>query len=309
MTPSNPNNQQPLIYRIADALGITHLVVAVQHSHLMSEIEGLVSALAGKSDTSHSHKIIQYNPSASTDGFAGFPTTGNGDFVVGVQDNKNIIFQFGGMPKASVTKINADNLARALQDPDTTPTADSDNLVTSGGVKTALNQKANASHTHTQIGNDNYGIIALSGDADGGYVYVSLHQTSGPDVEFFLNKTALENVFEPDTTPTTGSSKLVTSGGVASAIKSATSVLFVNGVLDLRNLEKDRLYTVIIKNNTGETAIADDFIDASLLPSGEDNVYFNTPMSIEVANGEEFGVRLIRTSSGCYGCYDGKFEY
>lgn len=55
MTPSNPTNSQPLIYRIADALGITHLVVAVQHSHLMSEITGLAAALAAKANANHTH--------------------------------------------------------------------------------------------------------------------------------------------------------------------------------------------------------------------------------------------------------------
>lgn len=50
MTPSNPTNSQPLIYRIADALGITHLVVAVNHTHAQSEVEGLESALAGKAN-------------------------------------------------------------------------------------------------------------------------------------------------------------------------------------------------------------------------------------------------------------------
>lgn len=141
MTPSNPDNNKPFIYRIADALGITHLVVAVQHSHLMSEIEGLVSALAGKSDTNHTHKSIQYNPSSATDGYAGFSTTGEGSFSVYVQDNKSINFGFGGITKASITKSNAGNLARALQNPDNTPTSDSDNLVTSGGVKAALDGK------------------------------------------------------------------------------------------------------------------------------------------------------------------------
>lgn len=141
MTPSNPDNQQPLIYRIADALGITHLVVAVQHSHLMSEIEGLASALAGKADTNHTHKLIQYSASASTDGFAGFTVTGAGSFTIGVQTDKSIDFQFGPTVKASITNSNVDNLARALRNPDTTPTASSDKLVTSGGVAAALAAK------------------------------------------------------------------------------------------------------------------------------------------------------------------------
>ena len=172
MTPSNPDNQQPLIYRIADALGITHLVVAVQHSHLMSEIEGLVSALAGKADTNHTHKLIQYNTYASTDGFAGFTVSGTGSFTIGVQDDKSINFQFGPTVKASITNSNVDNLARALRNPDSTPTADSDNLVTSGGVKAAIDDATKAvfgsmpyyitaahekMHVHTRILRNNTG--------------------------------------------------------------------------------------------------------------------------------------------------------
>ena len=144
MTPSNPTNQQPLIYRIADALGITHLVVAVQHSHLMSEVTGLVSALAGKSDTNHTHKLLLYNPSSSPDGFAGFTASGNGNFTIGVQESKSINLMFGAYTKANITNTNANNLARALQDPDGTPTADSDNLVTSGGVKAAIDDATKA---------------------------------------------------------------------------------------------------------------------------------------------------------------------
>lgn len=58
-------------------------------------------------------------------------------------------------PEGSVTKsanINIesiDNLNRALDKPDTAPDSGSDNLVTSGGVYTALLSKANSSHTHT----------------------------------------------------------------------------------------------------------------------------------------------------------------
>ena len=81
MTPSNPDNQQPLIYRIADALGVFHLVAPVNHTHAQSEIDGLDAALAAKQDA--------------------------------------LTF-------------------------DSTPTAGSTNPVTSGGVKTALDSKANA---------------------------------------------------------------------------------------------------------------------------------------------------------------------
>lgn len=88
MTPSNPSNSQPLIYRIADALGVFHLVAPVNHTHAQSEVEGLESALAAKQDA--------------------------------------LTF-------------------------DSTPTAGSTNPVTSGGVKTALDSKANASDVQAAL--------------------------------------------------------------------------------------------------------------------------------------------------------------
>ena len=55
MTPSNTPNQQPLIYRIADALGVFHLVAPVNHTHAQSEVEGLADALAAKANANHTH--------------------------------------------------------------------------------------------------------------------------------------------------------------------------------------------------------------------------------------------------------------
>ena len=63
MTPSNPTNSQPLIYRIADALGVFHLVAPVNHTHAQSEVEGLETALAGKMQ----HKTIDSAPANNAD--------------------------------------------------------------------------------------------------------------------------------------------------------------------------------------------------------------------------------------------------
>lgn len=231
MIPANPDNNKPFIFRIADALGITHLVVAVQHSHLMSEIEGLVSALAGKSDTNHTHKLLLYNPSSSPDGFAGFTASGYGNFTIGVQESKSISLMFGAYTKANITNANVDNLARALQNPDTTPTADSD--------------------------------------------------------------------------------KLVTSGGVAEAIKDAKKVLFVTNVpFDLSTLDKGVLYTALITNTLGEIKSIGEMLDQTNLPVAERNIFWNVATSgIEVGNDDEFGVRLVRTNNGVYAFYDGMFVY
>ena len=45
MTPSNPTNGQPLIYRIMDALGVSHLVACINHTHEHSEVEGLANVI------------------------------------------------------------------------------------------------------------------------------------------------------------------------------------------------------------------------------------------------------------------------
>ena len=45
MTPSNNPNGQPLIYRIADKLGVFHLVAPVNHTHSQSEVDGLTAKI------------------------------------------------------------------------------------------------------------------------------------------------------------------------------------------------------------------------------------------------------------------------
>lgn len=166
MTPSNPNNDQPFIYRIADALGITHLVVAVQHSHLMSEIEGLVSALAGKMDA----KTIDSVPTNNADHLVSSKgvydalmainnlrsITSYGSAVVHAEAGNNPLVQIAlqrtgeTLVDAKITLANIANLNRALDNPDSTPTVGSDNLVTSGGVKGALDGKAAKVNTDVQ---------------------------------------------------------------------------------------------------------------------------------------------------------------
>lgn len=80
---------------------------------------------------------------------------------------------------------------------DSTPTANSTKMVTSGGVKTALDGKSNTGHKHD------------AGDITSGTLPVARGGTGNTSV---------------DTTPTANSTKMVTSGGVKAALdgKSAT---------------------------------------------------------------------------------------
>ena len=142
MTPSNPSNNQPLIYRICDSLGVFHLVAPVDHAHAIGEVTGLAAALLSKADANHTHSQIKTsNASVSVNSDGQVVIDGSDIYISSYRDDEG--------DEASITPTNIANLIRALHDPDSAPTADSDNLVTSGGVKTALDGKANTSHTHT----------------------------------------------------------------------------------------------------------------------------------------------------------------
>lgn len=218
MTPANPDNSKPLIYRIADALGITHLVVAVQHSHLISEITGLVDALAGKAPATHFHtSIVNSGHSATMDD--------DGEFSIGC--TSVVISMDGVQGDIEVLQSNADNLKRALRNPDSTPTASSDNLVTSGGVKAALANYSQTSHTHNYITTTAGSMgVYQDGETMSGYIGVVLYDaTEQESYSFNITADDLSNVLNPDTTPTLNSSRLITSGGVKAALNAIRTEL------------------------------------------------------------------------------------
>lgn len=185
MTPSNPTNSQPLIYRIADALGVFHLVAPVNHTHAQSEVEGLTDALAAKQDaltfdstpTAGSNNpvtsggveaaIIPAIPQNLDDLYAG--DTGHDIYTI-IDENLGegflyLSLRMGRPPLvryyqtivgARGIKIrSSDNKAAYGEwemyyyltdhDVDATPTANSNNLVTSGGVKAAIDNIMNQS--------------------------------------------------------------------------------------------------------------------------------------------------------------------
>ena len=158
MTPENPDNDKPFIYRIADALGVNHQVVPVNHSHrdLVGEsislvingneieltTEDLPNILRALSDpntvpTANSDKLITSGGVYSA--------------LAGKMDNR----QFDSEPTANSDKlITSGGVYSALSGKmdsrqfDSEPTLNSTNLVTSGVVKAALDRKANNVHTH-----------------------------------------------------------------------------------------------------------------------------------------------------------------
>ena len=163
MTPNNPpeSDRQQQIVTIVDKDNVNHKVIPVNHTHSQSEVSGLTTALAGKMDA----KTIDSAPANNADHLvsskgvydalqnkadinspASSITNGdgasvnfsqNGDIVLTPKSGRNVAFMFNGSATA-VSPSNAENLARALQTPDSTPTANSDNLVTSGGVYDAI---------------------------------------------------------------------------------------------------------------------------------------------------------------------------
>lgn len=142
MTPSNPTNSQPLIYRIADALGVFHLVAPVNHTHAQSEVEGLTDALAAKANTTDVNNALN-NKSNSNHQHYYLSSSAGGK--LGVYQNEGdeyiyiALFDNGTMYEYNLTPSDLSNVFS----PDTTPTANSDKLVTSGGVAAALENKAN----------------------------------------------------------------------------------------------------------------------------------------------------------------------
>lgn len=101
---------------------------------------------------------------------------------------------------------------------DTTPTSGSIKMVTSGGVYTALSKKADSTHTHT--GSDITDLscnAAVITDSSGNLIDAEYNTQSD-----YLG-VASDNVqfITPDTIPTNGSGKLITSGGVYEAINTS----------------------------------------------------------------------------------------
>ena len=123
MTPTN-TAMTPEIMNIADNQNVKHTVIPTPHIHSQSEIDGLADALAGKAAVDHSHANI-YN------GENNMLSVGEGYMDIELNDGK-----IGG--ELELTVDNLPNLQRALTNPDNTPTANSNKLVTSGGVYSAL---------------------------------------------------------------------------------------------------------------------------------------------------------------------------
>lgn len=189
MTPSNNPNGEPLIYRICDAAGVFHLVAPIDHHHSLDEIDGLAAALAAKANADDVQTALEGKQNALT--FDTTPTAGSTNPVtsggvkeaidnhivsivtrddfesgkyaqvfvlangsVGVQASTGfgVALEVNGSTKWFMIEPDTiDNLIRASQSPDSTPTLNSDKLVTSGVVKAALDQKVDLSNFSEKV--------------------------------------------------------------------------------------------------------------------------------------------------------------
>ena len=140
MEPNNPDNQQPLIYRIADAAGVFHLVAPVNHTHTYQDVPGLAGELnelwSGLNEKANAEDVTKAIAGKANAIGAGSPTGG----IV-------IANTAGEIERSNKTITDLEKAIAAKQDAltfDTTPTANSTNPVTSGGVKAAIDDATKA---------------------------------------------------------------------------------------------------------------------------------------------------------------------
>lgn len=135
-----------------------------------------------------------------------------------------------------------------------------------------------------------------------GGVSVEMHAANMPHFERAISA--------PDSTPTEGSDKLVTSGGVYSAIDEArrqvTSLIptncFIqqNGVIDLDAtiVEPEKMYNLLGRNDTGAAIHIKDLFTTGV------PVMFNC-QNIVIAEDKQFAVRICNTGDFYYILFDG----
>lgn len=130
---------------LTDTLGAIVVMIEgkadVNHGHDIDEIEGLQVALNHKANINHGHDEISSPEGEARVYFEDGDVRISGkDLVIDLSDSE-------GEDIVRITESDLINIARAKRNPDETPTTNSDNLVTSGGVAAALAGKAASSHT------------------------------------------------------------------------------------------------------------------------------------------------------------------
>lgn len=134
---------------LTDTLGAIVVMIEgkadVNHDHDMDEIEGLQVALNHKANISHGHDEISSPEGEARVYFEDGDVRISGkDLVIDLSDSE-------GEDIVRITESDLINIARAKRNPDETPTTNSDNLVTSGGVAAALDGKLDSSISYDAV--------------------------------------------------------------------------------------------------------------------------------------------------------------
>lgn len=195
----------------------THNYAAASHTH-----SGYAAASHTHSDyaaADHTHSTY-YNSSTSR----------TANTVLAAPDGKAGAATFrklaaADIPSLPVSKLTSGTLSverggTGNTSVDTTPTANSTKMVTSGGVYTALAGKANSSHTHDYAASNHTHSAYAAASHTHDYAASSHNHSAGNITSGTLpvarGGTGNTSV---DTTPTSGSTKMVTSGGVYTALQ------------------------------------------------------------------------------------------
>lgn len=273
MTPSNPSNQNPFILCIMDARGIPHQVAPLEHTHSYAEVPGLADEIS--------------------------------ELWAGVNEKAD--------QEAMTEALTAKQDALTF---DSTPTVNSTNPVTSGGVAAALAQKANKILIDNTVSGVGRAFIQLGTD-DETEIHVEIQVakngvTDNADITVDNIPNLQRALQTPDSTPTSNSNNLVTSGGVKAAIDEATKATFGSSLPYYITAahEKMKVYTRVLHNNSGSTMQLFECIDVSSLPAEErTNVWWNADVRTEIPNNTTFAIRFMRAANGVYCWFDGTFDY
>ena len=194
---------------------------AASHTHTISQVSGTVPvSKGGTGNTSVDTTPTQNSTKMVTSGavFTALAGKAASSHTHAVADITGVLpVAKGGTGQSSV---------------DTTPTQNSSKMVTSGGVFTALAKKSDSSHNH----DDRYTTASslttlLAGKADSSHNHSAANITSGtlPVARGGTGNTSV------DTTPTSGSTKMVTSGGVYSALAGKADSSHTHGAGDINS--------------------------------------------------------------------------
>jgi hypothetical protein len=250
MTPSDPSNSKPFIFRFLDSLGVAHLCAALNHTHTMSEVTdlpaiestptqnstklvtsgGIFTALAQKAAAVHSHVMSDI--------------TGLVDALAAKATQSDISTAIAG--KADTSTVNAALATKA----DKVSGATNNNFAAldgNGNLKDSGKKAADfaaAGHTHDSI-EKNGNWIQVAGDSQDGEIRIRIYN-NGDDDTFYISYNDLINVFAPDNTPTPNSERLVRSKGVYSAIAIKANSSDVSNAFN----EKGSILNVISNSQT-----------------------------------------------------------